>query len=189
MHDRTKIVMKMILEKYKGFEGVKELIDVGGGLGVNLELIVSKYPNIKGINFDLPHVIKDAPPYPGVEHVGGDMFQSVPKGDVIFMKSILHDWGDGYCLKCLKNCWAALPEGGKVVVVEAIIPDPESDPRYSDEVYKTAIESDMIMLIANPGGKERTAKEYIVLAKEAGFSSVEIICGVSTFWIMEFYKN
>ncbi|MFS7975683.1 putative caffeate O-methyltransferase [Helianthus anomalus] len=66
MHDRTRIVMKMILEKYKGFEGVKELIDVGGGLGANLELIVSKYPNIKGINFDLPHVIKDAPPYPGI---------------------------------------------------------------------------------------------------------------------------
>ncbi|MFS7975674.1 putative caffeate O-methyltransferase [Helianthus anomalus] len=44
MHDRTRILMKMILEKYKGFEGVKELIDVGGGLGANLELIVSKYP-------------------------------------------------------------------------------------------------------------------------------------------------
>ncbi|KAJ0882198.1 putative caffeate O-methyltransferase [Helianthus annuus] len=189
MHDRTRIVMKMILEKYKGFEGVKELIDVGGGLGANLELIVSKYPNIKGINFDLPHVIKDAPPYPGVEHVGGDMFQSVPKGDVIFMKWILHDWGDGYCLKLLKNCWAALPEGGKVVVVEAIIPDPESDISYSDEVSKTAINADMIMLIAHPGGKERLAKEYNILAIEAGFTSMEIICGVFAFWIMEFYKN
>ncbi|MFS7975678.1 putative caffeate O-methyltransferase [Helianthus anomalus] len=189
MHDRTRIVMKMILEKYKGFKGVKELIDVGGSLGANLELIVSKYPNIKGINFDLPYVIKDAPPYPGVEHVGGDMFQSVPKGDVIFMKWILHDWGDGYCLKLLKNCWAALPEGGKVVVVETLIPDPESDISYSDEVSKTTINADMIMLIAHPGGKERLAKEYNVLAIEAGFTSMEIICGVCAFWIMEFYKN
>ncbi|KAH0664792.1 hypothetical protein KY285_025998 [Solanum tuberosum] len=48
--------------------------------------IVSKYPHIKGVTFDLPHVIKDAPVYPGVEHVAGDMFQSVPQGDVIFMK-------------------------------------------------------------------------------------------------------
>ncbi|KAI3806146.1 hypothetical protein L1987_22039 [Smallanthus sonchifolius] len=189
MYDNTRIVMKMILEKYKGFEGVKELVDVGGGLGANLELIVSKYPNIKGINFDLPHVIKDAPPYPGVEHVGGDMFQSVPKGDVIFMKWILHDWGDSYCIKVLKNCWAALPERGKVVVVEVILPDHESDISCSDEVSKNAIGSDMIMLIANPGGKERTAKEYNVLAKEAGFTSMGIVCGVSTFWIMEFYKN
>ncbi|KAJ0578139.1 putative caffeate O-methyltransferase [Helianthus annuus] len=189
MYDKTRIVMKMILESYKGFEGVKEVIDVGGGLGANLELIVSKYPNIKGINLDLPHVIKDAPLYPGVEHVGGDMFQSVPKGDVIFMKWILHDWGDGYCLKVLKNCWAALPEGGKVVVVEAIIPDPESDTGYSDEVSKIALGSDMIILMANPGGKERTAKEYNVMAIEAGFTSMEIVCRVSTFWIMEFYKS
>ncbi|KAI3806148.1 hypothetical protein L1987_22041 [Smallanthus sonchifolius] len=165
MNDNTRIVMKMILEKYKGFEGVKELVDVGGGLGANLELIVSKYPNIKGINFDLPHVIKDAPPYPGVEHVEGDMFQSVPKGDVIFMK------------------------GGKVVVVEAIIPDPESDISCSDEVSKTVIGGDMMMLIANPGGKERTAQEYNILVKEAGFTSMEIVCRVATFWIMEFYKN
>ncbi|KAI3806149.1 hypothetical protein L1987_22042 [Smallanthus sonchifolius] len=189
MNDNTRIVMKMILEKYKGFEGVKELVDVGGGLGANLELIVSKYPNIKGINFDLPHVIKDAPPYPGVEHVEGDMFQSVPKGDVIFMKWILHDWGDNYCIKLLKNCWAALPKGGKVVVVEAIIPDPESNISCSDEVSKTVIGGDMIMLIANPGGKERTTQEYNILVKEAGFTSMEIVCRVATFWIMEFYKN
>ncbi|MFS7975686.1 putative caffeate O-methyltransferase [Helianthus anomalus] len=66
MYDKTRIVMKMILERYKGFEGVEEVIDVGGGLGANLELIVSKYPNIKRINLDLPHVIKDAPLYPGI---------------------------------------------------------------------------------------------------------------------------
>lgn len=76
-----------------------------------------------------------------------------------------------------------------MVVVDAIIPDPESDINSIDEVSKTAIGSDMIMLIANPGGKERTAKEFDVLAKEAGFTSTKIVCGVSTFWIIEFYKN
>ncbi|CAI9300806.1 unnamed protein product [Lactuca saligna] len=186
MYDNTTIVMKMILGKYKGFEGVKQLVDVGGGLGANLEIIVSKYPTIKGINFDLPHVIKDAPSSPGVEHVGGDMFQSVPKGDVIFMKWILHDWGDSYCITVLKNCWAALLESGKVVVVEAIIPD---DDTTKNDVSKAAIGSDMIMLIANPGGKERTIKEYNALAKEAGFTSLKIVSRVSMFSIMEFYKN
>ncbi|MFS7975693.1 putative caffeate O-methyltransferase [Helianthus anomalus] len=131
MYDNTRIVMKMILEKYKGFEGSKS-----------------------------------------VEHVGGDMFQSVSKGDVIFMK-------------LLKNCWAALPDCGRVVLVEAIIPDQESDSSCSDEVGKTVIGGDMIMLIANSSGKERTAKEYNVLAKEAGFTSMEIVCRVSLFWIME----
>ncbi|XP_071738108.1 caffeic acid 3-O-methyltransferase-like [Rutidosis leptorrhynchoides] len=189
MYDVTKIAMKIILEKYKGFEGVKELVDVGGGLGANLELIVSKYPNIKGINFDLPHVIKDVTPFPGVMHLGGDMFESVPKGDVIFMKWILHDWGDNYCVKLLKNCYAALPDDGKVVVVEAIMPDHENGYTNTDEISKNAISADLVMLIANPGGKERSIKEFDILAKEAGFASLKIICTVSTFCIMEFYKN
>ncbi|KAI3678713.1 hypothetical protein L6452_38016 [Arctium lappa] len=191
MYANTRIVMKLILEKYKGFEGVKELVDVGGGLGATLELIISKYPNIKGINFDLPHVIKDATPSPGVEHVGGDMFESVPKGDVIFMKWILHDWGDDYCIKLLKNCWAALPKYGKVVVVEVIMPDPEHQPISATDFAssQTAVGSDMIMLIANPGGRERTKKEFDALAKGSGFISSKIVCEVATFSVMEFYKD
>ncbi|KAL2470658.1 Flavone 3'-O-methyltransferase 1 [Abeliophyllum distichum] len=90
MYSYTKIAMNRILEVYNGFEGVKEMVDVGGGLGATLNLIASKYPNIRGINFDLPHVIKDAPVCSGVEHVGGDMFESVPKGEVIFMKVNFH---------------------------------------------------------------------------------------------------
>ncbi|KAG6488040.1 hypothetical protein ZIOFF_056798 [Zingiber officinale] len=48
----------------------------------------------------------------GVEHVGGDMFVSVPNGDVIFMKWILHDWSDEYCAKILEKCWKVLLEKG-----------------------------------------------------------------------------
>ncbi|KAK9163834.1 hypothetical protein Syun_004736 [Stephania yunnanensis] len=87
--DHTAIVMRRILDKYKGFENVKVVVDVGGGIGTNINMIVSKYPTIKGINFDLPRVVETALSYPGVEHVGGDMFASVPKGDAIFMKSIV----------------------------------------------------------------------------------------------------
>ncbi|CAE6165646.1 unnamed protein product [Arabidopsis arenosa] len=44
-------------------------VDIGGGLGTILNLVTSKYPQIKG-----------------VEHVSGDMFIGVPKEDAIFMK-------------------------------------------------------------------------------------------------------
>lgn len=60
------IEMKKILEKYKGFEGISILVDVGGGIGQSLNMIISKYPSIKGINFDLPQVIQHAPIYPGI---------------------------------------------------------------------------------------------------------------------------
>ena len=58
--------MKKILETYDGFDGLKTLVDVGGGTGATLNMIVTKHPSIKGINFDLQHVIEDAPAYPGM---------------------------------------------------------------------------------------------------------------------------
>ncbi|GMN68868.1 hypothetical protein TIFTF001_037932 [Ficus carica] len=64
MYNHTTIVMKNILVSYEGFTHLQRLVDVGGGLGVTLNLITSKYPYIKGVNFDLPHVLEHAPPYP-----------------------------------------------------------------------------------------------------------------------------
>ncbi|KAF3632464.1 Caffeic acid 3-O-methyltransferase [Capsicum annuum] len=63
MINHTTLVMKNILEHYKGFEDLETLVDVGGGLGINLNMITSKYPTIKGTNFDLPHVVQHAPSY------------------------------------------------------------------------------------------------------------------------------
>ncbi|CAI8587147.1 unnamed protein product [Vicia faba] len=74
MSDSSSLIMMKILETYSGFEGLESVVDVGGGIGTVTYMIVSKYPNIKAINFDLPHVINEAPSYPGVEHVGGDIY-------------------------------------------------------------------------------------------------------------------
>lgn len=62
MHNRD----EQGLEIYSGFEDVSVLVDVGGGVGQNLNMIISKYPSIKGINFDLTKVIQNAPDYPGI---------------------------------------------------------------------------------------------------------------------------
>jgi len=53
--------MNRILDIYTGFEGISRLVDVGGGNGQNLKMIISKHPSIKAINFDLPQVIENAP--------------------------------------------------------------------------------------------------------------------------------
>lgn len=65
MADLSATQTRKILEVYCGFDGIATLVDVGGGKGATLNMIVSKYPSIKGINFDLPQVIEHAPPYPG----------------------------------------------------------------------------------------------------------------------------
>ncbi|RZB41793.1 Isoliquiritigenin 2'-O-methyltransferase [Glycine soja] len=78
--------LKRALKLYIGFERVSILVDVGGGVGETLKQLLPKYPSMKGINFDLPQVIQKAPPHQGIEHIEGDMFESVPTGDVILMK-------------------------------------------------------------------------------------------------------
>ncbi|XP_042516913.1 caffeic acid 3-O-methyltransferase-like [Macadamia integrifolia] len=181
----TITLMKVLLEVYEGFEGANVVVDVGGGVGKNLDLITYKYPTIKGINFDLPHVIADAPPYPGrVDHVAGDMFLSIPKGDIIFMKTILHNWSDEHCLSILKNCYEALPENGKVIVFETILPEtPETN-----LMAKDTFAMDLLMMTQHTGGKERTEKEYKALANGAGFRGAKLAFHIVTYSILEFYK-
>ncbi|TMW80746.1 hypothetical protein EJD97_015614 [Solanum chilense] len=184
MQNLTCIEMKRIVECYNGFQGVKEIIDVGGGLGISLASIISKYPNIKGINFDLPHVIKDAPTYEGIEHVGGDMWDSIPQGELIILKAVLHNWDDKDCVKILKNCWRALPNDGKVVVIEQIQPEyPESN-----LLSKHSFSFDISMMITFHGGKERTKQQFEDLAKQAGFTSLKVVAREYYSWLIELYK-
>ncbi|KAF3972918.1 hypothetical protein CMV_003629 [Castanea mollissima] len=178
------IALSKILEGYQGFVGLTSLVDVGGGTGKSLSMVISKYPSIKGINFDLPHVIQSAPSYPGIEHVGGDMFQSVPKGDAIIMKNILHDWNDENCKKLLRTCYKALPDKGKLVIIELLMPEATESSLASQYISRL----DMSMLL-NLEGQERTEKEYEALCKESGFSNFQVVfCAFTLFAVMEFHK-
>ncbi|PKI35392.1 hypothetical protein CRG98_044224 [Punica granatum] len=179
------IIMKKILEIYDGFEGLSSLVDVAGGTGKSLNMIVSKYPSIKGINFDLPHVTKEAPPYPGIEHVGGSMFSSIPKADAIMIKDALHNWSDENCVKILKNCYEALPCKGKVIVLDVLLPEAPESSMYS--MYVSRLDNTMLM---QPGGRERTEREFKALADAAGFSNFRVACCACTIWfVMELYKS
>lgn len=184
MKNHSIIITKKLLDCYTGFDGVGTLVDVGGGIGATLHGITSKYPHIKGINFDLPHVISEAPPFPGVQHVGGNMFEKVPSGDAILMKWILHDWSDEHCATLLKNCYDALPAHGKVIVVECILPvNPKATPKAQGVFHV-----DMIMLAHNPGGKERYEREFEELARGAGFTGVKPTYIYANAWAIEFTK-
>ncbi|KAK7310406.1 hypothetical protein RJT34_07910 [Clitoria ternatea] len=173
--------VKRLLKLYKGFEGVSTLVDVGGGVGETLKHIISAYPSIKGVNFDLPQMIQDAPPHPGIEHIGGDMFENVPSGDAILLKLVCHNWSDEECVKFLRNCHKALPQYGKVIVVEHVIPEvPNSRSKH--------ICVDNLMFLVH-GGKERTENEFQNLCKRSGFSKFHVARSDSALLgVMEFYK-
>ncbi|KAJ1427640.1 Winged helix-like DNA-binding domain superfamily [Sesbania bispinosa] len=178
--------MKRILELYKGFEEVSTLVEVGGGEGRALQQIISKYPSIKGINFDLPQVIQHASPLPGIEHVPGDMFESVPQGDAILLKLVCHNWSDEECVKFLRNCYKSLPKHGKVIVLDYIMPE---IPNPSNISKHTCV-IDTLMFLVNGGGKERSEREFQSLCMSSGFSKFHVACSdfSAMSGVMEFYK-
>ncbi|XP_075493409.1 caffeic acid 3-O-methyltransferase 2-like [Primulina tabacum] len=108
---------------------------------IMMKKIVDTYEGFKGLR-----TLVDVG---GMEHLGGDMFVSVPKGDAIIIKGVLHDWSDTQCLKILKRCHEALPNNGKIIVVEHILSE---TPR---EDFICNLHTDMVMLAYSPGGKER----------------------------------
>ncbi|XP_056173577.1 caffeic acid 3-O-methyltransferase-like isoform X2 [Syzygium oleosum] len=185
MKEYNKLFMSKIFDVYKGFEGLNSLVDVGGGDGSILSMIISKYPHIKAINFDQASVIEKSPSYSGIEYIAGDMFVSIPKGDAIFIKWVLHMFDDEHCIKILKNCYDALPDNGKVMAVDLVIPEaPEAN-----LAARSLFQMYVFMRNMNPMGKERTEKEFETLAKEAGFCSIRVAYSAHNFSLVELYKN
>lgn len=170
------------------FSGVKVLADIGGGNGTNIAAILHKYPEMNGVLFDLPHVIHRAQKRIDAERlsnrcrlVGGDFFQSVPSGaDTLMMRHIIHDWDDDRSLTILRNCHSAMPDNGRLLVVESVIP--EGNERFAGKFL------DLVMLLI-PGGKERTADEYRALYEASGFELSRIIPTNTELSIIEGLKR
>jgi hypothetical protein len=155
------------------FAGIRTVVDIGGGTGALLAAILKAYPTLHGVLYDLPHVIDSARPVleaAGVANrcdtVSGDFFVSVPEGDAYLLSRILHDWGDAPSLTILRNCRKAIGQGGKLLIVEAII-KPSNVPDFGKL-------SDLYMLVLTDNGLEREADEFRSLLGSAGFSLVKI---------------
>jgi ubiquinone/menaquinone biosynthesis C-methylase UbiE len=169
------------------FAGTEKIVDVGGGHGGLITSILQKNPQMKGILFDSPQVIEGADAKMAASGVadrcelaGGDFFQSVPTGaDTIILKWIIHDWNDEQSVAILKNCHRALPGDGKLILVEALVPE-TSEMHFSKFI-------DLNMLVMT-GGRERTEKEFRRLFEDAGFKLTRIVSTESPFSVIEGVK-
>lgn len=156
------------------FSSFKTLCDVGGGNGKTIAEVLKRHPQLQGALFDLQHVVERAKSNldaAGVSNrcqlVGGNFFEKIDvQADAILMRHIIHDWDDAKCVTILKNCRAALNSGGKVLVVESVVP-PGNEPGFVKWL-------DLTMLVI-PEGKERTADEYRDLFAAAGLKLTRIV--------------
>ena len=166
------------------FSGFGSIVDVGGATGNMLAHILARYPQPRGVLFDLAHVVTEAPALlrahgvesrVSIEH--GSFFESVPAGgDAYILSHIIHDWNPEQCATILGNCRRAMKPGAKLLIVEFVLPEGDT-PHFGKLV-------DMVML-AIPGGEERTPEEYRTLLASSGLEMTRVVPTTSDVSIVE----
>ena len=150
------------------FSPFDTVVDVGGGHGGFLVALLKRYPTAQGILFDVPHVVEGAKPFlvaAGVAdrcaRVGGDFFAEIPAGaDAYVLAQILHDWDDERSVAILRQVRRAMPDHGKLLVVELVLPE------GNEPSFGKWLDLHMMVLLS---GRERTAGQYEALFRAAGF--------------------
>jgi precorrin-6B methylase 2 len=143
----------------------ERIVDLGGGTGELARRIASSHPEATVILFDREDALAMAPADPRVEIVAGDFFESIPSAQAYILKFVLHDWDDARSTRILRQCRNAMPAGGRVFIVEAVVPE-----ETSRAMAKT---HDVNMLVLT-GGRERTLDEYRSLLSGAGLELVRV---------------
>ena len=150
------------------FSRFDTVVDVGGGMGGLLVAVLRDNPQLRGVLFDLPRVVADAPAALAgrperdrIEVVAGDMFRDLPRGaDAYVYSTVLRCFDDDECLEALRACARAARPGGQVLAVEMVMAEgvPPSPAGLAD-VYAMAVY----------GGKDRTEAQWAALMARAGF--------------------
>jgi hypothetical protein len=145
-------------------------VDVGTAQGDLAVQIALAHPHVQGMGFDLPEIAPTFEEY--VEHHGlggrlrfipGDFFSDdLPRADVVTMAHILHDWDLDQKRMLIAKAYDALPEGGALIVYEAIIDDERSQNAFG-------LLMSLNMLIETEGGFDYTAADCMGWMADAGF--------------------
>ena len=152
------------------FSHARTVVDVGGGTGTLLVEILRRHAYLHGILFETPAVAARADAVLDAidladrcQVLAGDFFQNLPGGaDCYVLANVLHDWDDTQAEQILRNCRLAMARGGRVLIVERLIPDTPG------HAIPTLL-SDINMLVIT-GGQERTNAEYGDLLAAAGLT-------------------
>ncbi len=183
MADFSRRSAAAVLQAYD-LSAARRLVDVGGGNGAFAIAALRAHARLRATVFDQPHVVAAVLPHAreaGVAErcsvVAGDFFTEVPGGhDTYVLSWIVHDWDDESALRILSNCRSAIPDHGRLLLVEAIVPEGDS-PHFSKF-------GDIVMLVAL-GGQERTAGEYRRLLERAGFRLERIVATAGPRSVLE----
>jgi len=160
------------------FSKAKVVADLGGGGGSLLLAVLGLNPHLRGMLVDLEASIERAKPRFAEEAVSSrcelivcDLDESAPTGaDVYMLKHVLHGYRDADAVAVLKNCRAVMPQDGRLLVIEFVLPAIVS---HADPQLEGRLMSDLNMLTVT-GGRERSEREWRVLLEAAGFTLTRV---------------
>ena len=150
------------------------IVDIGGGTGRLLETLLRANATQAAILFEQPATarlararLRDSGLEQRCQVIEGDFFKSIPAHHRAYILAhVLHDWGDAQCVAILRNCRDAIAAGGRLLIVEAVLP--VGDTPHHGKLM------DLLMLTVT-GGKERTAAEFAALLAAANFAIEQVI--------------
>lgn len=123
--------------------GKATVVDVGGAQGAISVLLAEVFPNLHFVVQDLPEVIlggREKVPAQialRIEFVAHDFFTDQPTvADVYFLRAVLHNWPNEYCIKILRRLVPALRNGAKIVLNEGIVPEPGTLPFLAERSFR-----------------------------------------------------
>jgi hypothetical protein len=156
------------------FPGAGTVVDIGGGKGTLLAAVLRARPGLRGVLLDLQRSVGLAREYlaeQGVagraEVVAGDFFTAVPPGaEAYLLAHVVHNWSDDECAGILRVIRAAMPERGRLLVVDMVLPA-DDRPHWAKDLD--------IRMLATFEGKERTEAEVTVLLAGAGFRPGQVV--------------
>jgi 3-hydroxy-5-methyl-1-naphthoate 3-O-methyltransferase len=156
------------------FSATRRFMDVGGGSGAVSIALCRAYPHLEAIVVDQPPVVAKAAVHIEAAGLGdrittwpANIFDSpLPDGcDTAVVANVLHDFSPARAREILGRVAAALPSGGRVVLLE-IVPDEE---RRSPPL---AVAFSVAMIVNTAGGDAHTASQYRAWLEEAGLTGV-----------------
>jgi predicted O-methyltransferase YrrM len=158
------------------FSPFKTMCDVGGATGLLSIEVARKHPHLQCISFDLPPVepiarkhIAAAGLNDRITTASGDFFKdALPKADLITMGMILHDWNLEKKMHLIRAAYDALPPGGALVAIEALIDDARRENVFG-------LLMSLNMLIEFGEAFDYSGADFRKWCQEAGFRRFDVI--------------
>lgn len=158
------------------FSNYKTLCDVGGATGLLSIEVAKQQPHLQCVSFDLPPVepiakkhIAAAGLSDRINTAAGDFFNDpLPKADVITMGMILHDWNLEKKMHLIRQAYDALPTGGALVAIEALIDDGRRENLFG-------LLMSLNMLIEFGDAFDYSGEDFRGWCSEVGFKRFDVI--------------